>query len=44
MFNLYFVLKNGDNSLGGCMGPLATESIDSSNGVMYIFYDSDTTY
>jgi len=24
------------------MGPLATESIDSSNGVMYIFYDSDT--
>ncbi|KAF6037739.1 hypothetical protein EB796_003946 [Bugula neritina] len=34
--------KNGDNSLGGCMGPLATESIDSSNGVMYIFYDSDT--
>lgn len=28
--------------MGGKEGPLVREDIDTSNGVMYIFYDPDT--
>ncbi|XP_067931451.1 coronin-1B-like isoform X2 [Watersipora subatra] len=33
---------DGSNSLDGGDGPLAREDIDTSNGVMFIFYDCDT--
>ncbi|XP_067934740.1 coronin-1C-like isoform X1 [Watersipora subatra] len=33
----------GANSIGGGEGSLTTEDIDTSNGVMYIFYDPDTS-
>lgn len=39
----YFIcFQDGENSIGSLEGPLATEDIDTSNGVMYIFYDADT--
>lgn len=36
------LLQEGGNAIGGADGPLTAEDIDTSNGVMFVFYDSAT--
>ena len=45
VINLCVILshhQDGPNAIDGDDGPMTLEDIDTSNGVMYIFYDPDT--